>query len=35
MNSLEYMEAILPRSSWGLSFKDELGNVSSSHARKH
>ena len=35
MNALENLEAVLPRSARGLYFRDELGNVSTSHARQH
>lgn len=35
LNALESLEAILPRQAWGLSFRDEIGNVSTSSARKH
>ena len=35
LNALESLEAILPKHAWGLSFRDEIGNVSTSHARQH
>lgn len=34
-NSLESLQAILPKTAWGLSYRDELGNVSTSRARQH
>ncbi|CAG9311489.1 unnamed protein product [Blepharisma stoltei] len=34
-NALESLQAILPKTSWGLSYRDELGNVSTSRARQH
>jgi oligosaccharyltransferase complex subunit alpha (ribophorin I) len=35
MNALEDLEAILPQSAYGLYYRDDIGNVSSSNARKH
>ena len=34
MNALERLDAVLPRSAWGLYYRDEIGNVSTSSARK-
>ena len=34
MNALERLEAVLPRSAWGLYYRDEIGNVSTSAARR-
>lgn len=35
VNALRSLEAILPRMAWGLYYRDEVGNVSTSHARQH
>ena len=35
VNAIKSLEAILPRSAWGLYYRDEVGNVSTSHARQH
>lgn len=35
LNALEDLEAILPQSAYGLYYRDDIGNVSSSNARKH
>lgn len=35
VNALKKLEAILPRSAWGLYYRDEVGNVSTSHAKQH
>ena len=35
INALNKLEAILPRSAWGLYYRDEVGNVSTSHAKQH
>lgn len=35
VNALKELEAILPRSAWGLYYRDHVGNVSTSNARQH
>ena len=35
VNALKQLEAILPRSAWGLYYRDHVGNVSTSNAKQH
>ena len=35
VNALKDLEAILPRSAWGLYYRDHVGNVSTSNAKQH
>ena len=34
VNAIRQLEAILPRTAWGLYYRDEVGNVSTSHAKQ-
>ena len=35
VNALKQLEAVLPRSAWGLYYRDHVGNVSTSNAKQH